>query len=187
MASLTYYSSIPQSTDVIANSQPQILTNFASIGSWTGIDHYAFGTAKDGWHKTVTYPLPVTQLAQTGSACTIYSQAGVAFPTVSDVALKNPTGLFPMSCLRACGNFTQLNGNGPITLNNGFNVDSITASGGGITNTVVLTSTVTTGNHPIVLITGNNFRFYSFSSNTLVITLSSTGSTNDINFAIYQV
>lgn len=56
MSSFTYYSSIPQSTDVIANSQGQILTNFTSIGSWTAVDHYSFGTGKDGFHTHVTNP-----------------------------------------------------------------------------------------------------------------------------------
>lgn len=57
MPTFTYYEDIPQSTDIISESQPQILQNFTSIDSILNVDHYTFesSTNTDGQHKQVTF------------------------------------------------------------------------------------------------------------------------------------
>lgn len=57
---ISYNPSIPQSNDLISNSQPQILQNFGSINTLVGIDHYSFasgsgGTPPAGEHKQITF------------------------------------------------------------------------------------------------------------------------------------
>src|SRR5580692_1690821 len=49
----TYYNNIPQSTDQIAQSQPQILNNFGSIMSIIDVNHGDFATAVAGQHTYV--------------------------------------------------------------------------------------------------------------------------------------
>ncbi len=54
---MTYNASIPQPTDLISNSQPQLLANFSQLNTQFGIDHTAFNTGSgngDGFHKKVT-------------------------------------------------------------------------------------------------------------------------------------
>lgn len=74
MSSFNYYPNIPQATDVLADSQGEILTNFQSIGSWTNVDHYSFQTGTDGEHKQVTIPTPQTAPVVTGSEGEITTQ-----------------------------------------------------------------------------------------------------------------
>lgn len=57
MAALTYYNNIPQPTDQPSVSQPQILTNFASIQSLVDQDHIDFAATNAGKHNQVTFPL----------------------------------------------------------------------------------------------------------------------------------
>ena len=62
---MTYNPAIPQSTDLISNSQPQILTNFAALNTQfgggtpaTGGDHDGFNTGSangSGMHNQVTF------------------------------------------------------------------------------------------------------------------------------------
>lgn len=55
--SISYNPSIPQSNDLISNSQPQILQNFGAINTIVGIDHYSFASSAPpaGDHKQVTF------------------------------------------------------------------------------------------------------------------------------------
>jgi len=52
---MTYNPNIPQPTDIIAQSQPQILTNFTQLNAQFAIDHVAYtvGGATAGHHQAV--------------------------------------------------------------------------------------------------------------------------------------
>ena len=55
---MTYNSSIPQSTDLISNSQAQILANFGQLNTQYGSDHDGFNTGSgngSGMHDQVTF------------------------------------------------------------------------------------------------------------------------------------
>lgn len=54
---MAYNNNIPQATDAINNSQPQILANFAAIKTLIDINHGTFGAADEGKHKFVTLPV----------------------------------------------------------------------------------------------------------------------------------
>lgn len=51
--------SIPQPTDDLSDSQPEILDNFGQLDISFGIDHYTFSnqTSNNGKHNTVTTPI----------------------------------------------------------------------------------------------------------------------------------
>lgn len=53
----TYFNNIPQSTDQLSVSQPQLLTNFASLESYLEIDHVVFASPDAGQHNQVSIPL----------------------------------------------------------------------------------------------------------------------------------
>jgi len=54
---IPYNNNIPQPTDIPAQSQPQILTNFASIQSIIDVNHADFGAATAGQHNYVEMPV----------------------------------------------------------------------------------------------------------------------------------
>lgn len=55
---MTYNPLIPQPTDLLSNSQPQILTNFGQLNTQFSVDHIGFNTGSsngDGTHKKITF------------------------------------------------------------------------------------------------------------------------------------
>lgn len=57
MPAFTYFNNIPQPTDQLSTSQPDLLTNFASIQGLIDIDHVDFASADAGKHAKVTFPV----------------------------------------------------------------------------------------------------------------------------------
>jgi|GEM_PF-2795012 hypothetical protein len=57
----TYFPNIPQATDQIANSQPQILNNFGSIQSIIDVNHGDFATNVAGQHTYVQMTLQASR------------------------------------------------------------------------------------------------------------------------------
>lgn len=53
---MSYNPSIPQPTDIPANSQPQILANFQAINTLVDVNHVAFDQPDQGKHKWVSFP-----------------------------------------------------------------------------------------------------------------------------------
>lgn len=63
---MAYTSNIPQPTDLLSQSQPQILGNFQAIQTAFDIDHVSFNASGEGKHKKIS--LPVQSPAPTFSA-----------------------------------------------------------------------------------------------------------------------
>ncbi len=60
---MTYNPSIPQPTNLISNSQSQLLANFGQLNTQFGVDHDKFNTGSGngtGWHKQVTFIAPLS-------------------------------------------------------------------------------------------------------------------------------
>lgn len=77
---MAYFNNIPQPTDAINNSQPQLLSNFAAIKTLIDINHGTFGAADEGKHKLVTLPVQAAApVPAAGDGC-IYNKlfAGTA-------------------------------------------------------------------------------------------------------------
>lgn len=60
MASFPYNGNIPQPTDLISSSQPQLLQNFGSIQSLIDVNHLDFLNANAGKHNVCEFPAPTT-------------------------------------------------------------------------------------------------------------------------------
>jgi hypothetical protein len=54
---MAYKPNIPLATDKISQSQSDINANFTAIDTVVGINHSAFGTATEGKHKHVSFPV----------------------------------------------------------------------------------------------------------------------------------
>ncbi len=85
----TYNPSIPLSTDLISDSQSEILGNFGQLNTQFGIDHIAFNTGSGngtGFHKQVTFTAPL------GSDPTPSSTQGILYTKTA--ASSSKTELF---------------------------------------------------------------------------------------------
>lgn len=72
---MTYNPSIPQATDLISNSQAQILANFSQLNTQFGVDHVAFNTGSgngDGTHKHITFDNAPTEPTVSGTISSIF-------------------------------------------------------------------------------------------------------------------
>lgn len=112
---MTYNNAIPQPTDLISQSQGQILDNFAQLNAQFGMDHDPFVTSGAngvGFHKKVFFKVPWPgPFTMSGTQALLYSsnQAGVG-----QLAYSNSSGQFlltgPQSPTAANG-FITLPGN----------------------------------------------------------------------------
>jgi len=97
---MTYNPAIPQSADLISNSQGEILENFFQLNSQFGIDHSAYetgGSNGNGFHKQVTLPTSTSPTA-TGIQG-IYHQTTAGSGFFNGVALPqfaNATADYPL-------------------------------------------------------------------------------------------
>lgn len=203
MSTFSFNSSIPQGTDNPSTSQGQFLTNFSSISGLIAEDHIGFNTANGGFHEQVTLPANNTPGAQTGLACTIYSNPGVANNAASMLFLKNASDVFQLSVIRAWGFFTG-NGSFPITPAQSYNVSTITKSGvgqyvvtlvsGAVSSNIfaVIVSGEMTSGFSIGAIVGSDAYAFgggqgSFQINSRALTAASGTDTPLIGFAVLQI
>lgn len=52
---MAYNNNIPQAAETLKQSQPELLANFAAIGTWLSVDHNPFNTVDAGKHQQVTF------------------------------------------------------------------------------------------------------------------------------------
>lgn len=91
---MTYNPNIPQPTDTLSASQPQLLTNFSQLGSIFAIDHvpYTNGTVGDrGKHNKLTFTRQGVDYVANASESLFYQKdnAGVACVYYSRTAAPN--------------------------------------------------------------------------------------------------
>jgi len=131
MASFNFNEDIPQSTDVISQSQPELLQNFQSIDNIWNEDHYTFESSisSDGQHKQVRFPANGTAGSPTGLQSTLYTAPGTADAATSQLFFKNSLSVLPISLFKAYGAFTV--SGSTITLANGSNMGSPTYTSAG--------------------------------------------------------
>lgn len=94
-----YNPAIPQATDLISNSQPQILGNFGELNTQFGVDHVAFNTGSangDGTHKQITFDNAPSAPNPTGTISNIYPQLVSA---IQQLFFKNATQVWQLTGL----------------------------------------------------------------------------------------
>lgn len=107
---MAYLNNIPQATQQINSTQPQIQGNFGDIKTLIDVDHETFGSANEGMHKYVHLPVqtaaPIlgvnngfynvldsgaTEINQTFSRTQRFSGVGLDVPmTASVLSVANP-------------------------------------------------------------------------------------------------
>lgn len=127
---LVYDNAIPQATDALSTSQPQILTNFASIESWVDVDHVDFADANYGQHNKVTFPVQssapsiamgsiglfnLNSSLTTNNELFITNSVGVSYPVTADDAATTGWCYLPSGLLVKWG-ITAATGDDTITL-----------------------------------------------------------------------
>jgi hypothetical protein len=187
----------PVATHDPADDVTNMQQNYLNIGGFLSVDHVAAGTNPgSGYHEQVTYfgNNPPTAPSDNPTISCAYTVPGVADTTHNQNVWKNTVGVFPLSSIRAFGRFVtqavvatppyQLTPASPITT---YNVSNIVHQNAQI-YIVNLVTGVVTGTSPIVLTTSSNnvVISYTFSANTLTITVSSDNPGTVINFAILQ-
>lgn len=74
---MAYDGTIPNSTDLISVSQPQIQANFAAIEALIDVNHEDFASANIGKHKFVTFPVQASTPATVAGDVALFSAASV--------------------------------------------------------------------------------------------------------------
>lgn len=126
---MTYKPNIPLSTDKIRVSQGDLNTNFGQLDTVFDIDHvkYSDGTADKGKHKQVTIYNVSAPGAQTDPQSVLYSAAGTG-STNAQLHYRNEDQIFLVSGVRAFCQFTTRSTAGACTVNNQYNVSSVSAT-----------------------------------------------------------
>lgn len=98
---LTYNNAIPQATDAFATSQPQILTNFASIESLIDVDHEDFASPEYGQHAKVTFPVQGSAPVFAAGSVGLYN-LNSSLTTLNELFLTNSAGAtYPITGVEA--------------------------------------------------------------------------------------
>ena len=132
---MTFNPAIPQASDLISQSQPQILTNFSQLNTAFAVDHTAFSVVSNqGQHKQVTIQAPLgSDPNQVSPIATVYTKTS---PSTSTSDLYYQNGSLSSNVVQVTGGgitaaaWCQFNGSTG-TLNAGYNVASVVRNTGG--------------------------------------------------------
>lgn len=72
---MTYNAGIPLATDLISNSQAQLLANFSQLNTQFAVDHVAFNTGSgngDGTHKKITFDNAPAEPSPAGTVSNVF-------------------------------------------------------------------------------------------------------------------
>lgn len=126
---MTYNPNIPMSTDLISDSQANLLTNFGQLDTVFGQDHIEYSAAVDrGKHKFSTYTDQVgTEPTPAANELAAYA-ATVGGITSLRYRKDNTTVAYTLNPIKAFAIFTANTGIGAQVITQQFNVASITAN-----------------------------------------------------------
>jgi hypothetical protein len=160
---MSYNPAIPQSTDLISNSQPQILANFSQLNTIFDFNHFTWNdatAANRGLHRKIDFPTPTTVSAPTGNDSVLYPKTVAAATelvfdnaalsmqiTNSALAVASGEGMLPGGLLIKCGSGSILNGNSTqaVVFTTAFPTGTLSVvCGPDNTNTIIQSDLVTT-------------------------------------------
>lgn len=70
---MAYDPTIPKATDLLSQSQSDILANFDAIDVWVNVDHAGFGSPVEGKHNKVSFPVQSPQSTFLAGEIGLYS------------------------------------------------------------------------------------------------------------------
>lgn len=176
-----YNPNIPQASDLVSNSQGQLLTNFSQLNTQFGVDHSAFeagGSNGTGFHNQVTFPTAVVA-APTGVVGIIHdviAGAGtISFAGKPIPYFANSVGDFPImpDIKKGTGNDYSFQ-IGKLIVNFGSNVTAGTSA------TVVFNQPFTNDNYSVSL-TANGISSLLFVTNPITTQLTIRATNGNIN------
>lgn len=88
---MAYDQNIPQSTDFLSTSQPQLLANFQAIQTLVAVNHEDFASANIGKHKFVTFPVQSATPATVAGDIALFSKAS-ALTGQNELFFQQDTG-----------------------------------------------------------------------------------------------
>lgn len=112
---MTYNPNLPQATDYIDESQPELLVNFQQLNTLYDLDHYAFndGTANVGLHQKITSPDQAAHVTTTTHPI-LYGYEPTA--NIGDLQWsRGPSNAVPTPLTSLHGNVANLGGSGSPT------------------------------------------------------------------------
>jgi len=130
---MTYDPNIPQATDIISQSQGQLLTNFGQANTAFGIDHTAFSVvANQGFHKKVTFQAVIANPNQIGPIASLYTKTGTS---KSELFYQNDSNAGAVSQITGgagigAAGWVCFNGNTG-AINSSLNIASVTRNSAG--------------------------------------------------------
>ncbi len=194
---ITYNPAIPQPTNLISASQPQVLTNFAQLNTQFGVDHSPFYTGSGngtGLHKKVTSPAQASVTASAGQGVYYTSMVGTLGGTTTQAVYKSGD-VSPVSLLSAVKAWATCNTSG--TRLDSFNVASVSLLATG-NYRVTFTNPLSNANYAVLATTKMNSSFNTggiigydvltangFQINIRSLTAAS-GATEPFSFAVIQ-
>jgi hypothetical protein len=101
---MPYNANIPQPTDQLSQSQPQLLANFQALQTLIDVNHVDFASADQGKHKKVTFPVQNPAPAFIAGEVGLYNFLS-PLTTNNELYLTNSAGTsFPMTAKLGAGN-----------------------------------------------------------------------------------
>lgn len=196
MTNFSFNANIPGANNDPADDQSLMQTNFSSTSGIVAIDHVGFNTANGGQHLQVTLPGNNVPGAQSGLASTIYSNAGTAHNTTSQLFFKNADVAYQISPVRAWG-FCNTGG---VIASQSVNVTSVSRSGAGNYVVTLTAGAVTTSNFAVIVsstmnsaVTGGSIAGYTitgpgtFQLNFRSLTAASAVDPDNFSFLVLQL
>ena len=158
MPSIDYNTDIPFASNTPASDQSKMQTNTNSINQWNDVDHYTFAEANAGKHRQLTLAANNAAGTQSGLASTVYSAAGTASSSSSQLLFKNSLGgasavPYLLSVVKA---WAFCNGAaGGIINSQSSNVTSVTRASTGQYTIVMPSNTVASASYAVLITTSN--------------------------------
>lgn len=142
---------IPNAPNDPADDQPKMLVNTQNTVGFLEVDHIAPGSAGAGFHKQVTFYQEQATPTPSGTESVAYTIAGIADATKPQLVWTNIAATFPLSAIKAFGNFNRQTVAGAMTFLSSFNVVSgIFVPGIPNSYQITLTPGAVTGNNAAV-------------------------------------
>jgi hypothetical protein len=156
---MSYTLGIPAANNNPSADQPLMLGNFTAINNWTVVDHIGFNTGDfTGQHLQVTFatnpnfiPTPPNQSANNSI---LFTQAGTATDTNAMLFFQNSNSgnlPYPVSMMRAYGQYPGASVNGTVVANNQNNVTSVSRNSQGNYTVILVAGAVTTNNYGVTV------------------------------------
>jgi len=159
MPAITYNLGIPASGNNPSNDQPNLLTNTNAVNSILAVDHNSFSDTNAGTHAQVTLPYQNAGATQSGNSAVIYTAAGLANSSASQIYWKNSQGgasatPYQLSAVKAWATFSGASGS--ILGSQSLNVSSITRNSTGSYAVTLSTNALSGSSYGIILSSTDN-------------------------------